>query len=297
MNIKKIYHDIRRKIFIDAGNRRYQARKLEVEREFDSIKNKTETTTLPIVVSMTSYPARFHSLEATIKSIVIQTIRPSKIVLYLDDSVANNDVPQNIRSLEQYGLEIRFRPYDMKPHKKYHFAIQEFPDCDVITVDDDVLYPNDLIETLYETHKKFPGCVVAARGHKMRFDDEGSLMSYNEWEWETKDILHPSLSIIATGVGGVLYPVRCNYHEDTFKVDLLLQLSQNNDDIWLRVMETLVKTKVVLTDRHLIENEYVAMETQGASLQRSNVHQNSNDQFMHNLVNYYHLTKAMFEED
>ena len=77
---------------------------------------------------------------------------PDAIILYLDDDV--EELPDSLRKLEKYGLQIEWRPGRIKPHKKYYYAIKEHPDDIVVTVDDDVMYPAELIESLYKTHRR-----------------------------------------------------------------------------------------------------------------------------------------------
>lgn len=62
--------------------------------------------------------------------------------------------------LQKYGLEIRFCD-DLRSHKKYYFAMQEYPEDIVILFDDDMFYPKNTIKKLYELYKKFPSDICA----------------------------------------------------------------------------------------------------------------------------------------
>ena len=114
---------------------------------------------VPIVVTMTSFPARFKTIHLAIKSIMAQTIKPDKIILYLDENVDDAQITEKMRKLKEYGLEIKKRPVDMKVHKKYYYAMKEYPDAIIVTADDDCMYRKGLISTLLETHKKYPQTV------------------------------------------------------------------------------------------------------------------------------------------
>lgn len=48
----------------------------------------------------------------------------------------------------------------MRAHGKYHYAMQDFPNSIIVTVDDDMIYPNDTIESLWNAHVKYPNCVI-----------------------------------------------------------------------------------------------------------------------------------------
>src|SRR6185312_7028817 len=78
-----------------------------------------------LIVSLTSYPARFGVLGKTIKSLLSQTIRPDRTVLW----VAHNDfveIPTAVRNLEQHGLEIRLCE-DIRSYKKIVPSLRQWP--------------------------------------------------------------------------------------------------------------------------------------------------------------------------
>ena len=189
-----------------------------------------------IIVSLTSFPARFEKLHLVIRSLLVQTMPPDAIVLYLDDDDIVDALPDSLKKLEKYGLQIEWRHGRIKPHKKYYYAIKEHPDDIVVTVDDDVMYPAELIESLYKAHQRFPGCVVATRAHRILFSNHKTIRSYNNWHWADEHRNKPSLALMATGVGGVLYPPYC-MSEELLNQELFLKLSPNADDLWLKVMQ------------------------------------------------------------
>ncbi len=249
----------------------------------------TEERTKKIIVSLTSFPARFKHLHLVIRGILLQTVKPDELILYLDDNVNEEDVPDSLKELEKYGLQIRFRPANIKPHKKYYYAMKEHPDDIVITVDDDIIYPSGLIEGLLQTHIRYPKCVVATRAHRILFDSNGLPIEYNKWDWEWKIENIPSLELVATGVGGVLYPPHC-MSEHLLDLDLINKLSLNNDDLWLKIMQVLVGTKVVVCDRRLRENRMLVPDSQEVSLNSTNVHKSANDIYMSQLMEYFKLS-------
>ena len=57
-----------------------------------------------IIVSLTSFPARFEKLHLVIRSLLVQTMPPDAIILYLDDDV--EELPDSLRKLEKYGLHL-----------------------------------------------------------------------------------------------------------------------------------------------------------------------------------------------
>ena len=59
-----------------------------------------------IIVSLTTYGRRIHSVYATIESLMEQTMKANRIILWLDTSFQGKPLPQSIEMLKQRGLEV-----------------------------------------------------------------------------------------------------------------------------------------------------------------------------------------------
>ncbi len=259
--------------------------------------NKTKRE-VKIIVSLTSFTARFEKLHLVIRSVLLQTMKPDEIILYLDDVDEEGsfecNLPDSLKEMQTYGLDIQKRPGAMKPHKKYYYAIKEHPNDMVITIDDDIMYPENLIESLYKTHIAFPQCVVATRAHKMRFKADGSFMPYNSWYWAYPVKNKPRMDLLATGVGGVLYPPYC-MDPDLLNIDLIMKLSPIADDLWLKIMQVKKGTCVVVADLNVSRTRADIPGTQTWTLNADNVHQSRNDDYLQRLFKYYGLKKQDFQ--
>ena len=66
-----------------------------------------------------------------------------------------------------------------------------------------------------------------------------------------------------------------------------MKLSPNADDLWLKVMQILVHTPVVNCNQDIRKKRVVVDGSQNESLNSSNVHQNKNDEYMKNLIEYF----------
>ena len=203
-----------------------------------------------LIVSLTSYPARINSVHLTIESILNQTQKADKIVLWLSEKQFPQKIgslPESLRHLLNRGLEIGwyFQDEDIKPYNKIINTLEKYPKSIIITVDDDVIYPENTIEQLYKTWLKDTKNVVCNRARKVKYDAKG-LFPYNEWELCTRSA-GPSFGLLQTGVGAVLYPPKC-FHKDVCKKNLFMKLSKDTDDLWLWAMLVLNNTKIIRTD-------------------------------------------------
>lgn len=245
--------------------------------------NKSADRKEHVVVSLTSYKERYQNLPITLKSILIQTYKPDKIIVWLDDDIPENQPTDEMRKLEEYGITYRFTYCHLKPHNKYIHAMREFPGSIIITVDDDVIYGNKLIEKLMENHKKYPKAVCAVRTHKITWDKNNNIMPYNNWDWECISINKPSLNLLATGVCGCLYPPGI-LPEETYNEDKIRKYCLMADDIWLKFMELSRNIPVVRT-KYFYPS--IIKDSQVKSLNSDNVHKGKNDIYIKNMIKLY----------
>jgi len=188
----------------------------------------------PLVVSLTSFAPRFGVLEKTLNCLLLQSVRPDHVVLWLGhDDVAK--LPAAILALRDLGLDIRATD-DLRSFTKIIPTLQAFPDAFVVTADDDVYYWSTWLEELTEAHTQTGDPVICHRGHKIRMN--GDLPApYNSWHRGIRRNMAAPL-LFPTGVMGVLYDPRI-FHADVTRRDLFQQLCPHADDVWLYWMHRL----------------------------------------------------------
>ncbi|WP_445356627.1 glycosyltransferase [Microbulbifer sp. ANSA002] len=188
-----------------------------------------------IVISLTSFDKRIHDLYLCIESLFQQSLKADAIVLWLSTkNFPNKTLPETLKKQQKRGLQIFFVEEDLGPYKKYAYAFEKFPDSLIVTVDDDVLYPPDMIDLLYQAYEKDPSKIYCHRAHRMRLDKKGALLPYGSWESSIRDT-EASHLVFPTGMGGVMYPPN-SLHKDAFDPEKFMALCPNADDIWLKAM-------------------------------------------------------------
>lgn len=216
-----------------------------------------------IVVSLTSFPVRINYVWLTIETIKRQTLRPLKIILYLSKEQfphQEQDLPQNLLNECDELFEIKFVDDDLRSHKKYYYAFQEYSDKNIVIFDDDLFYESHILEALYKGHRENPQCIISSLAIMIT---DGR--KYKDWE-KNKRKNFSSLNLIAIGVGGVLYPPRC-YAERVFDIDAIKENCYKADDLWLNYMCRLNGTETFLIDSCYgnisveIENNITLFET------------------------------------
>lgn len=196
-----------------------------------------------VIVSLTSYPGRIDVVWLAIETLLNQTFKPDRIILWLAESQFPNklgDLPQNLLVQQNRGLEIHFCD-DLRSHKKYFCTMQENPEALVILADDDAFYPRDMIEQLMDLHLKYPEDIISSTVAVC--DDPETLP--DKWGRPKPDdrILH-ELNIQPFSGSGTLYPPHCLDEEYFLNRDLIMNLCPNADDLWLFYMASRVQTRV-----------------------------------------------------
>lgn len=246
--------------------------------------NIKEKRNLKIIVSLTTYPERFFSIEKTLISILNQTIKPDRIIVWLGSDV--NIIPNSLLQFEKYGITFIRKKENLMPHKKYFYAMQEFPNDIVITIDDDVIYQKTLIEGLLQTYKKHPDCICANRVHFITTKANGTLHNYNNWINDFRLTKKPSYRLIATGTGGVLYPPHL-IPEFAFNTKNIENICLKADDIWLKFSESINHVKVAWSPTKYLNSCCQIQGSQKISLSKENTGNSKNDEYIANCETFF----------
>lgn len=195
-----------------------------------------------IVASLTSFPDRINTVWITIETIMRQSMKADEIILWLaqDQFSGVDSLPIELLNLQKRGLKIRFCE-DLKSHKKYYYAMQQFKDDLIVLFDDDMFYPKDTIKKLYHMHKKNPKdiCVITTQKIIYSVFDPPSFWKNPE----VKERIHHSNSVqIFTGSGSLFVPGSLD--QDVFNKELLSRLCPYADDLWLTFMAFKKGTKI-----------------------------------------------------
>lgn len=213
------------------GRRHLRAARAEIRARRFPVMSMSQKHSLdaPLVITLTSYPARFPNLHKTLRTLLDQTVRPDRTVLWLsrDDEPL---VPERVRELTRHGLEIRTCD-DLKSYKKLVPALREWPECYLLTADDDLSYEPTWVETLVSSVNPSTPRVLCRRAHRLRWAPPGELLPYRDWDRCVVTGPDPSGDILPTTGAGVLYPpgslpaLACDEA-------LFMELCPTADDIW-----------------------------------------------------------------
>lgn len=229
-----------------------------------------------VIVSLTTYGKRLYEVYLTIESIMQGTLLPNRIILWLEDTLKESDIPLTLLKQKARGLEICFCK-DLKSYKKLIPTLSKYPNAIYITIDDDVLYNYDLVENLVKAYKKNPNNVYATRVHYIKMNRNFKPEQYAKWAM-CKGKEYADVFNFPTGVGGVLYPPM-SLSQEVLNEESFMKLAPFGDDIWFFAMAKLNGFDSCKIFTHSSDSEdYLTNESvQDCSLNRKNLFLNRND--------------------
>ena len=241
-----------------------------------------------LVVTLTSYGRRAATTVIhVLKSLLLQTHRPDRIILWLDDvNFSSENVPLKLAKFcYKYGVEIRFCE-DIRSYKKLVPTLKLCPDDILVTVDDDLVYKRGFLKSLYEAHLETPAEILCTLAHSPKVKGN-EFLPYKEWG---QNITRMGTSpVFPLGGAGTLYPPYSLY-KDVVNKELFMKLAPQADDIWFWAMAVMAGTKHRLVNFgysfYQIDLLYQKLH-KNSSLMSSNLHKDNNDVQIRNIMENY----------
>lgn len=206
-----------------------------------------------LVVSLTTIPERITKVHICIETLLRQTLKPDRLILWLSESIESGRdpirmdlLPASLTRLQNRGLEIRWCD-DIRSYRKFVPTVRAFPDALVVTVDDDHFYPRHLLEDLFDAYIREPQYIHCHRARLMRYDASNKPARYRDWELIEDTDQGPSFDVFPTSGGGVLYAPG-HLDPEVLNEHMFRELCPTADDVWYKAMSVLanVRCKKVL---------------------------------------------------
>lgn len=211
----------------------------------------------PVYISLTSIFNNQDILIQTLQSIMKQTRLPDKIYLYLseepyildtgfkDKKITNSKLLKYIN--DNSIIDIKWVK-NIGSYRKLLPLLKDKwdEDCIIITIDDDTIYDNNLIENLINDYHKHK-CVIGYRGFTPSFDKLENFDYLKHLELQ-----HVSLYNFFTGKGGILYKPQFFHktHDLIFNDKIYLNTCPTGDDIWFYIVRMLNNVKGYIDNKN-----------------------------------------------
>ena len=233
----------------------------------------TEKRSPQLIVSLTTFPARIEYVHYTINTLLNQTLKADKVILWLAEEQFPNkekDLPKDLLRLKNFGLTISWCE-DLKSYKKLIPTIQTYPNDIIVTADDDVFYEPDTLEHLYNAYLNDKNNIYARRCLQLKFiNNELSGVSGAKCGYKSNsnaDYFNQQIGMYAC-----LYPPHSLY-KDITDINKIKTTIPTHDDVYFWSMAILNRTKIQVVDG-FDASAYLVEGTQNSALK--NINQKNN---------------------
>ena len=193
------------------------------------------------VISLTSHPARFSTLDESLKQLLDQHIIPKKVYLNIAE-VDMGKLPDSVKQLESGGILKINSCSDLGPGKKLIPTLKLEETLPIIVVDDDLVFESDLTLKLMVQHHLTPKNVVASRVHEIIFEANGDVAPYSKWVKNYSLSNGPGSHLFATSGAGTLYKKEF-FHKDVMDEATYKELCFHTDDLWWHIQSKRIGVK------------------------------------------------------
>lgn len=160
------------------------------------------------------------------------------LTLYKDDV---QFIPPQLYTMIKCGLvELIVADINLRCHLKYFYAMKKYRNLPIITIDDDSVYPSEMIPDLLKLHQIYPDVILARSARLIDrskpYKDWIELVSGVEKVQFVRHLINQvRQDLNPEGYGGVLYPANILQVSDDL-IDEILHFPRA-DDIYLTVLE------------------------------------------------------------
>jgi len=193
------------------------------------------------VISLTSHPARFSTLDESLKQLLDQHLIPKKVYLNIAE-VDMGKLPDSVKQLESGGILKINSCSDLGPGKKLIPTLKLEETLPIIVVDDDLVFDSDLTLKLMVQHHLTPKNVVALRVHEIIFEANGDVAPYSKWVKNYSLSNGPGSHLFATSGAGTLYKKEF-FHKDVMDEATYKELCFHTDDLWWHIQSKRIGVK------------------------------------------------------
>lgn len=184
-----------------------------------------------VIVSLTTVPSRVRWLKPTIISLLRQ--KPDVIEINLARTPLKKDIawqiPTWLTTLD--AVRLFWLDTDYGPASKFIPTIERhaLDDCQIIVVDDDMIYPDDLLANLLNAYNKSTRpTVYCTSGHKIKRN-----LDCRDFPQAKRHITTPERVAIIEGCGGYIINPKYFELEQLKGIVSLPGNSAKQDDVWI----------------------------------------------------------------
>lgn len=213
---------------------------------FCGINNETKREH-QIIVTLTAQREYFKELQITIFSILNQSLKPDRIILWLDEETESlATLPYEITRFIKNGLEIRFAK-DVKNYTGSVYAFKEFKDSIIVTANNNIYYRKDWLKRLYLSYITNPDDIHVHCAQRVLLTNGATVVLREGTIYVSQESAEYNNFLL--GDGGVLYPPGC-FSKEALRDDIFTKYAPDYDDIWFWIRGVIQNKKIRVVKNH-----------------------------------------------
>jgi hypothetical protein len=196
---------------------------------------------MKVIVSMATIPSRKNRLLENIPSLIHQRYHYDKLIINVLDNLSDEDY-EFYNNIAQMDVRISINKVEdkWKSCNKLLPVLKLFPDDIIITVDDDIFYPNDCIGTLMRQYVETPDCIIAQETNPIVIENE-KIKFINMFDVK---LMQKSWSKYLSGC--CLFPPHVFDGSNVFDWDKMMEVTNGtHDELWFWINSTLNGVRVI----------------------------------------------------
>ncbi|GGB51886.1 hypothetical protein GCM10011502_26300 [Oceanisphaera marina] len=254
-----------------------------------------------MIISFTTISSRVDIVDNVVFNILNQSIEEFELRLYISKEpwLLDKGITSIPHRLEKLKKDSRFKVIYTKntgPYRKLIPALTEFwgTKKPIITIDDDVAYPNNFLETMTHAQKIFD-CPIAFRGREITLNSQNKILPYKKWK--SSNLAGASACKLPTGKDGVIYMPH-HFSRDVLNINHALEIAKTADDLWFK-WHTLRAGYASCLLLDALQDSFTSIENEEKSeitLYDTYNKKGGNDEIIENLQSHYPLKKELNEK-
>tara|TARA_Y100001956_G_C4129596_1_gene192796 strand:+ start:4123 stop:4974 length:852 start_codon:yes stop_codon:yes gene_type:complete len=249
-----------------------------------------------IVISLTTISTRIKTIDKVIDSLLKQVVSKDiefEVRLYISPEpyMLDEGVTELTPELNKLTEKENFHVESVKnigSYRKFFYTLEALKSKKLqfdylVTCDDDTIYPDWWLQTLYDECVKLD-CCIAFRGRQITYKD-GIQLPYRRWKHTDDSLKEKSYQNVGTGKDGIIYKPSF-FHEGVTDLSGVLDNVGHADDLWLKAHAALNFVPTVILEPNLSKS---FPETDGSadnSLYNKINRGGGNDKAMFSLENF-----------
>lgn len=239
----------------------------------------------PIIVSIYASEAQSKMLPITLYSLLNQTIKPDRLILWLDDSQIDlNVLPYEITQFIKNGLEICL-VNGLGSYTAIMSSLKRYDDSINVFAENGYYYDRDWLKKLYVSYISYSKDVQVHKAHLIKMKNRKE--NFLEVDWG--NIVEKESAEFTNYIdksGGILLPPKI-FSSEVLREDVFFKYLPNNIELWIWVMSLVHNRRIRVVKNHM---KFILPVNFKFNSVRKNEIKNKNDAFqyqMENMLKFY----------